>query len=159
MVRGVSWSIYWYLFMRSTDLNLSAPLTWVFWISLGVHYSPPPIPHCWESHNQNSYLKLKPHSIFRVTLFVWKKLRQTKAESIWKLNYKSDTCIALYIARVIRKWKCHGQTGTKHVSCSVSVLSLSLSKNPEMAKQNQESTPCSFAAFCLNKRIQSIAMQ
>ena len=93
MVRGVSWSIYWYLFMRSTDLNLSAPLTWVFWISLGVHYSPPPIPHCWESHNQNSYLKLKPHSIFRVTLFVWKKLRQTKAESFWKLNYKY--CVVL----------------------------------------------------------------
>ena len=74
----------------------------------------------------------------------WGK-QKLKASESWTTN------IALYLARVIRKWKCHGQTGTNHVSCSVSVLSLSLSKNPETAKQNQQNTPCSFGAFCLKR--------
>lgn len=95
--------------------------------------------------------KIKTAFHFQSHSVCLKKVEANKSWKHLKVELQKWHLYCVVQARVIRKWKCHGQTGTNHVSCSVSVPSLSLSKNPEMAKQNQQNTPCSFAAFCLKR--------
>ncbi len=87
VVRGLSWSFYWYF-------SCGVILIWICQFpSLECSGSAREgITHLHQFHtvgnctNQNSYVNLKLHSIFTVTLFVWHNLRQTIAESIWKLS-------------------------------------------------------------------------